>query len=284
MLIAVLITCHNRKEKTLKCLNALYACIAPEGLSFEVFLVDDGSTDGTSEAVSDNYPDVNLIKGNGYLYWNKGMRLAWEFAAETKDYDFYFWLNDDTVLDADAIKNLLENYFEAKEIEDKAAIIVGACRKYEDINEFSYGGRNDNGPVIPNGKLQACKYINGNAVLVPKDIYKNIGFLSREYTHTIGDFDYGLRALESGFRCYTTKDYIATCPQNNVIPVCFNPNIPLLNRLHSLRSPKGLNLSEYNAFRKRFWGWRWIIFAIKAYAKAISPRLLYSMLKSRNEI
>ena len=107
--IAVLLTCHNRKKKTLQCLNALNI---QEGLevdyNIEVFLVDDGSFDGTAEAIVACFPNVHIIQGNGNLYWNQGMRLAWDTAAKTKDYDFYLWLNDDTILDKDAIINLID--------------------------------------------------------------------------------------------------------------------------------------------------------------------------------
>ena len=84
--IAVLLTCHNRKDKTLLCLKALYD---QEGLNsdylIEVFLVDDASTDGTAAAIKDKFPLVNIIQGNGYLFWNQGMRLAWKTATKTKD-------------------------------------------------------------------------------------------------------------------------------------------------------------------------------------------------------
>ena len=48
--IAVLITCHNRKEKTLHCLQNLYK----QSITCDVYLVDDGSIDGSSE-LCDNF-------------------------------------------------------------------------------------------------------------------------------------------------------------------------------------------------------------------------------------
>ena len=45
--IAVLLTCHNRKVKTISCLKSLYEATLPKGFSLEIFLVDDGSVDGT---------------------------------------------------------------------------------------------------------------------------------------------------------------------------------------------------------------------------------------------
>jgi GT2 family glycosyltransferase len=272
--IAILLTCHNRKEKTLQCLKALYE---QHGLGTdffaEVFLVDDASIDGTAAAIKIQYPSVNIIQGNGKLYWNQGMRLAWKTAAETKDYDFYFWLNDDTILDTNALANLIEIYKKATGLGQKEVIITTACRAEFNNDSFSYGGRTEAGPVYPNGDLQECKYINGNAVLIPKVVFKELGNLSNDYTHGMGDYDYGLRALEAKFSLYTTKRYLATCHPNEGIPGWCNPSIPLKKRWELLHSPRGLNINEYLKFRKKFWGDKWIIYAIKAYAKMISPQL-----------
>ena len=106
MSVAVLMTVYNRKDSTLKCLSLLYR--QTDSLSragkyrFSVYLTDDGSTDGTSEAVSSLFPDVNIIKGDGSLFWNRGMCAAWDEAARTSP-DFYLWLNDDTMLKPGAV-------------------------------------------------------------------------------------------------------------------------------------------------------------------------------------
>jgi GT2 family glycosyltransferase len=71
--IAVLLTCHNRKEKTLSCLTALFNCIVPDGYGFNVFLVDDACTDGTAEAIKEKFPQVNIIQETGNLCWNREM-------------------------------------------------------------------------------------------------------------------------------------------------------------------------------------------------------------------
>ncbi|MFN3998119.1 glycosyltransferase family 2 protein [Algoriphagus sp.] len=271
--LSILLTCHNRKEKTLQCLRNLYSASLPLGLIMEVFLVDDGSSDGTGQAIKLNFPDVNVIQGNGNLFWNQGMRLAWKNAAETKDYDFYLWLNDDTNLDKDALLNIFESYNFAKFIERNEVLICGACRTNLKNSEFSYGGRNEIGPLIPNGELQICKYINGNVVLIPKVIFQSIGNLSNNYTHGMGDYDYGLRAAEKGFICYTTKSYLATCPSNVGISGWCNPEYTLKKRWTSLHSPLGLNIKEYIIFRKKFWRKKWIFFAFKAYLKMLFPKL-----------
>jgi GT2 family glycosyltransferase len=269
--IAVLITCHNRREKTLSCLKSLYGAEWPKNVLFDVYLVDDGSTDGTSNEVNNKFPHVNVILGSGNLFWNKGMYLAWETATRTEEYDFYLWLNDDTMLSASALLELMECYEEALKTDKQPAIIVGACQAFEGSNIFSYGGHNKSGPVIPNGNIQTCMYINGNTTLISKDIYSKLGNLSADYTHSIGDSDYGFRAIKAGFKCYTTKNYVAICPPHEELSDWCNPNLTLTQRWKSLHSPKGLNIKEYLIFRKKFWGWKWIIYALKAYIKTIFP-------------
>ena len=81
--IALLLTVHNRKDLTLKCLESIYQGIqlcASDTYSFNVYMVDDASVDGTSEEVSKRYPSVNIISGNGELYWCRGMFVAWTTA------------------------------------------------------------------------------------------------------------------------------------------------------------------------------------------------------------
>src|SRR5690554_101285 len=114
--IAVLLTCHNRREKSLACLKYLFKATLPVNYAIEVFLVDDGSIDGTSQAINIEFPAVNIIKGSGDLFWNRGMHLAWDKAAKT-GYPFYLWLNDDTILFETAISELLKS---SKEMNNKS--------------------------------------------------------------------------------------------------------------------------------------------------------------------
>ena len=104
--IAVLMTCHNRRELTLRCLARLpgQTHFRPENL----FLVDDGSSDGTGDAVLAAMPQANVICGDGSLFWNGGMRRAWEGAiASGRKFDFVLWLNDDVELADDAFAMLV---------------------------------------------------------------------------------------------------------------------------------------------------------------------------------
>ncbi len=240
--IAVLLTSHNRKEKTLECLKALYKCILPNDFFLSVFMVDDGSSDETSIAVASTFPEVNIIQGNGNLYWNRGMHLAWKTAATKQDFDYYLWLNDDTNLTYNGIIEL----FEIVKTASSPIIVCGAI--CSDRNIFSYGLMSKNGnSILPNNTREKGMYMNGNCVLVPRDIYKQVGNLDPIFPHAIGDYDYGLRAIKNGFEILTTKSYVGVCNQNEFLPIWCYPKTPLVKRIKKLYSPLG-NAHPYYFF------------------------------------
>jgi glycosyltransferase involved in cell wall biosynthesis len=116
-------TCHNRKLKTLLTLESLFKQTLTSEIALSVYLVDDGSTDGTSEGVQQKYPQVKLFSGDGNLFWNGGMRIAFSEAMKDEP-DYYLWLNDDTVLAPEALNTLLATSGELFEQGEKKAIVV----------------------------------------------------------------------------------------------------------------------------------------------------------------
>lgn len=69
-----------------------------DGLDIHVIVVDDGSTDGTSEAIAEQFPEVELIRGDGSLWFTAGTNLAIR-AALKHDPDYILGINDDSIFD-----------------------------------------------------------------------------------------------------------------------------------------------------------------------------------------
>ena len=247
MKIAVLLTCHNRKEKTLECLKHLYEQSVPDTLAFDVILVDDGSTDGTSAAIRKSYPNVNLIQGDGELFWNRGMHKAWTEALK-EDYSGVLWLNDDTNLNHGALSTVFE-------YADKYnnCIIVGTICSISDPKVITYGGfrylgKNKKHIMDPSKSDIYCDQFNGNLVYVPASIYKEIGILDEYYRHSFGDFEYGRRANMAGFKCVITP-IVGSCDRNPPLARWNKGN--LCERFKKLYSPLGNNPFEtFHYFRK----------------------------------
>ncbi len=277
--IAVIMTVFNRKVLTLSCLSSLYNAELNDNYSLDVFLVDDGCTDGTASAVNKRFPKVNIIEGTGHLYWNQGMRLAWQTAVNSKDYDFYLWLNDDTNIKSGALTEVFDCYNLNLKNKIKEAVVVGACMDCQSNKKFSYGLTKDKIKLIPNGLIQNGNMINGNFVLVSKNIFDKLGFLSDDFTHGMGDVDYGLRAIQSGFDVVTTRKFIGYCKLNESLPLWCNPKIKLARRLQAFYSPLGININEYKILLKRFWPSRYFTTLSKIYFRLLFPRI-YNTLKN----
>ncbi len=239
MNIAILLTCYNRKNKTYVCLEQVFHQTNQLNDHFSVYLVDDGSTDGTSEFIKQNFPQVKIIAGNGNLYWNRGMLLAWQTALEDFKYDAVIWLNDDTILAANALENLI-----SAQKRHNGSIIVGSTGYNKDKTVFSYGGYIEKNCILkPKDQEIKCKYFNGNIVMVPVSVSDKIGLLDPYFSHAKGDFEYGLRASKNNIEIYVLP-IIGYCDRNSPYVKWMDEKYSMIERLKLLYSPLGNNPKE----------------------------------------
>jgi GT2 family glycosyltransferase len=289
--LAVLLTCYNRKTKTLECLQRLFDQEFTSEVTLDVYLVDDGSTDGTAEALRQTYPQVKILTGTGSLFWNGGMRLAFAEAI-AGDYDYYIWLNDDTLLYPNAIPTLLDTAAQLAARGENQAIVAGSTRD-PDTQTYTYGGMKQLGPLFPPFKVrsleptdtpQQCDMMCGNIVLIPRSVVHQVGNLDPDLTHYAGDWDYGLRAKQQGCTVWVAPGYQGTCPRNPTPEPGSAPD--LQEGLKKIGQPKGLALqdvtlqsfAEWKIMMKRHGGALWPIFWLLPYR-----RLLWAMLFERSQ-
>ena len=57
---------HNRRDITLQCLRSL-SRLDTTGLNVHIVIVDDGSTDDTGDSIRDEFPNVEVVMGEGDL-------------------------------------------------------------------------------------------------------------------------------------------------------------------------------------------------------------------------
>lgn len=221
-------TCHNRRETTLHCLRGLMPQLGTED---RVFLVDDGSTDGTGDAVAGMFEsgDIRVIKGDGTLYWAKGMRLAWETAAKAGDWDAYLWLNDDAELDDNAIAKL-------RGAGGDGNVVVGGL--VDSFGTKVYGLCEDG-------------VFSGNVVLVPRCVYEVVGMICGCYHHAWADVDYALHCKRAGIGVVE----VDAIGKTNGHP--FRPDLAGCNfreRISMLFDPKGWCIHDVWVYRRRNFG------------------------------
>ena len=256
---AVLMTVHNRKDKTLACLYSFMpqaVSLTAEGrFAFSIWMTDDGCTDGTADAVVSAFPHVHIVKGDGNLYWNRGMCAAWSASLPSCP-DFFLWLNDDILLKPGALQTLFEISFAM----GHKAIVVGTAEGSD--GTLSYGGRTRKGRIIvPDRTIPVgCDIFNGNLVLVPRHVFDRIGILDHFYTHGFGDYDYGIRAEKAGLVSVVAPGVLAVCDRNPGIPVWRDSSYRLRERYRALSRPVGRPFREQFVYDIRSGGLLWAVF------------------------
>ncbi len=270
--LAALLTVHNRKEKTLATLDRLFAQEKlPAGLELTVYLVDDGSSDGTLQAIAKCFPLVRLIQGTGNLFWCGGMHLAFGEAMQ-QGFDYYLWLNNDTTLFSDALSKLLD----ASVRLGADNIIVGSTHDPE-THQHTYGGvtrlrrlRRLHFTPIPPGKIPLpVETMNGNCVLIPQTVAQKVGNLDSAFTHGLGDFDYGLRARKLGIGIYIAPEYHGDCRRNPPM----DRKLPFVSRWKKLLSLHGLPPREWAVFAQRYAGRFWFVFWASPYIRFFTQEI-----------
>lgn len=231
MKIAALLTCFNRKDKTLSCLTSLYQALCiynnkvEDKVELSIYLTDDGCTDGTGYAVRDNFSDKNItiLKGTGNLYWAGGMRFAWNEALKKhNEWDFYLLLNDDTDLLDNLFEELLNTHKYCIENYKQSGIYSGITSSKSDHNKMTYGGDIWKNKFLgtsirlkPIGKPQLCDITNANILLVSKEVVDEIGIFWKGYTHGRADNDYSNQARKKGIPVLLTANFCGRCDNDH---------------------------------------------------------------------
>lgn len=280
MRLAVLICCYNRKSVTLNCLQRLFAQRLPAHCQLDVHLLDDGSSDGTSEAVRQQFPQVCVYKGTGSMYWNGAMRYLWQRILPAR-YDGYLWLNDDVCLFPDALSRLLCCYQQQPQKDNIGALAGSVAEPGTTIP--SYGGRCSTsrwnplalGPLLqPKDQPQPCDFINGNLCFIPRHAVEEIGITDAHFTHALGDFDYGLRLRKAGFSVCIAPGLFGECRSNSRAGSIFDRRLPLSRRREMLDNPACfVPASQWLYFVRRHGGVVWPLLWLKGMLRKCFPWL-----------
>jgi GT2 family glycosyltransferase len=273
--VMAVLTCFNRKSMTLACLRALEDAAARAGVELGAIVVDDASTDGTAAAVRQTFPWADVVAGSGALFWNRGMHLGFGRALQHR-VDHYLWLNDDTVLLPDALQRLLSQAQSLRQRDGQPAILVGATA--DDSGRVSYGGgvahsrlkRFSYRPVWSDREPLRCDVMNGNCVLIPREVAARVGNLDATFEHAMGDTDYALRARRAGYTAYVAAGIVGRCTNNPSKGTFNDRSLPLSRRWALMMGRKGLPVRSWLHFTRKHGGVLWPLYFAWPYAKLVA--------------
>ena len=279
--IAVLLTCFNRKDKTLNALSHLFKVSehSEHPINLTIYLTDDGSSDGTSEAVKTNFPEIIVLKGTGELFWAGGMRNSWNAALKEK-FDGYLLLNDDTDVFENMFIELFNTHKYCLENYRKPGIYIGSTI-HPHTKKLTYGGSVITNKffaksirLTPNQKEpQECELGNANIMLVHNEVVQKIGILSEKYIHGLADYDYTLMAKKNEIPVLITPNYLGNCNNDNLNPYNNFHNLTLNQRVNTLYNPIGLDFKSNLQYMKRNFPLRLPFVFIAGWFKVLFPKI-----------
>ncbi len=99
---SIVLVCWNNKDYLVPCLRSLYA--SQMNASFDVMVVDNGSTDGTIQALENEFPQVRVIRN----LENVGLARASNQGIQETNGRYVLLLNNDTLVNGSALDALVE--------------------------------------------------------------------------------------------------------------------------------------------------------------------------------
>ena len=210
--VGILIPVFNKLEYTKKCLSNITGNLQLSHLNerFCIILVDDGSTDGTSDWVRKNYSGVTLLEGDGNLWWSGGINMGARYALEKLDCSHVLLWNNDIKIEDNyfmTVMDLIEHYDEntilgSKIYADNQRTIIWSMGGWFNPHTGSFGMKNY--MVRDNEKYNTpveADWLAGMGTIVPAGVIRKIGYWDeKNFPQYHGDTEFTYRAYLNGFR------------------------------------------------------------------------------------
>ena len=222
--LSIIIVSFNTRDLTRQCLQSIYK--NTDRIRFEIWVIDNGSSDGSAEMIEREFPDVNLIRNKN----NRGLAAATNQGLEKSEGRYVLTLNSDTVILPDTFEKLVRfmdlhpeagaatprlvledgsphSNFIGKLPTLKSDLLGVLCRtrlanKLQGLlSNACYGNWTDY------SRTQEVPFILwGTCFVVRRDVLKTVGLQDPRFFVYSEDWDWALRIVKSGWKLYYVAD------------------------------------------------------------------------------
>ncbi len=209
--ISFIIVNWNTKDLLLECLASIYQTV--NEIAFEIWVVDNGSSDGSVAAVKEKYPHIQIIENRT----NLGFAAANNLALKRMDGHYALLLNTDTVLTEGAVSEL-HNFMQGN---PAAAIACGQLLNPDGSKQNSIANFPSLLSLVSNETLlrlllprrfpsKRREYRTpieidsciGACMLIRKKAIDKAGFLDDRYFFFLEETDWAYRMKKAGWKIF----------------------------------------------------------------------------------
>lgn len=203
-LVYIIILSWNGRKDTLECLSSLRRISYPHA---RLLLVDNASTDGTVEAVRQQFPSVEIIVNETNLRFAGGNNVGIKYALANNAH-YVLLLNNDTVVEPEFLTHLVHH----AERDPKIGMVGPKIYFYDEPERiWSAGGTIEwwKGSVSHIGireedlgqydTVREVDYLTACCVLVKREVVERVGMLDERYYIYGEDADWCVRAVRAGY-------------------------------------------------------------------------------------
>jgi len=205
--IATIILNWNGKEDTCNCIQSVLEIDFP---NHEVTVVDNGSQDGSVEYIKERFPELTVIETGANLGYAGGNNKGISYAL-SKDFDYVFILNNDTVVD----QSILDRFIEASKDNPEAGVFGAKIYYLSEPQKiwfagstyvpkyalFASDGFGKTDEQYDQNEVKEIGYACGCAMLVKAEVFRKIGLLEEKYFLNWEEIDFCTRAKKASFQC-----------------------------------------------------------------------------------
>jgi GT2 family glycosyltransferase len=201
----IIILNYNGWKDTIECLESL-KCIQED---YKIVLIDNKSTDDSiyklekwiqnQKELSSNLIFITSSENNGYA---AGNNIGIKYVESQEDAEFIWILNNDTLIKADILENLLNCY---KNLEKENIALLGSKILNEDFSIQSIGYLNSKytEDEIKSKSSIEVEHISGCSIFFRADKIKEIGYIPEEYFLYYEETDWMKHIKQKGFKIFT---------------------------------------------------------------------------------
>jgi N-acetylglucosaminyl-diphospho-decaprenol L-rhamnosyltransferase len=221
--VATIIVSWNVRDYLAECISSVYADLRYSGLTGDVWIVDNGSTDGTLDLLDNLFPNTNVIANQKNVGFGAANNQGMTAAAESKP-RFYFFLNPDTLVRPGALREMLRCLESCPEtgmvgprlvyrdgrLQDSAFAFPGIAQMLFELwplpdrfYDSRLNGRYPRRFYRPDAPPFAVDHPLGAAMMVRRDVAEMTGGFDESFHMYCEEIDWSWRIRNAGWSIYS---------------------------------------------------------------------------------